>query len=159
MQLQHCFTIYNLSRIEFFLNFLFLKVRIIFVYICRMAIWKSKQLRLILIGLICAFLHSALILPLAYSSVSKTEKQNLALSQTGDSHSTPNSPISLPGEEKEEEENRAEKDSKLIIFNFDSILDFSFNQLAELKSFCLVSERLVNKIEVPIFLLKRSLLI
>ena len=123
-----------------------------------MTFQKSSGVRFILLGLIVAFLHSALILPLADSPGKVSTKRDITISSSSDSHSSQNGPISLPGEEKEEE-NRAEKDSKFAFEVLDSTFEYSLNLQIETVSFQFDLTRTSLQSDTPLYLLKQSFLI
>jgi hypothetical protein len=119
---------------------------------------KRNGYRIILLGLTLAFLHSALMLPLADSAEKDNHQQNLALSQSGPNHTSHSDPISLPGEEKEEE-NRTEKDSKFFLDILDSSIVYSSSLQVELVSFCFERTQASLTAGIPLYLLKSSFLI
>jgi hypothetical protein len=60
-------------------------------------------------GLLIAFLLSAVVLPAFSASQILNSNAKLQISGSADAHSTPNTPLPLPEEEKEEEESRSDK--------------------------------------------------
>jgi hypothetical protein len=118
---------------------------------------KSNGIKFILLGMIVAFLYSALILPLSNTSVEDGQERSLALTQSGN-HASHQAPISIPGEEKEEE-NRGEKDSKFATDIPTSTLHYSISLQIETVSFCFSCTHANLAADIPIYLLKNSFLI
>lgn len=124
-QSDNIFRFFGKKRWSFHGHIFVLKVKKIFIYLYLMTYQKCISTKLTLLGLIAAFLYSALVLPVANTVLEKAYENNLTLlHSTG--HSAPNTPIPLQGEEKEEE-NRSEKDSKFIASFLVSPIEFSLD--------------------------------
>jgi hypothetical protein len=118
---------------------------------------KSIGIKFTLLGLTVAFLYSALVIPVSGIDLQKTQDSNLTLNQAGN-HTSPNAPLPLPGEEKEEE-TRGEKDSKFILAFICSSVEFSQILRVEHVKKRWLHSSLAPAQSTPLYLLKHSLLI
>ena len=93
-----------------------------------MATSKSKQMNISLLGLLAAFLLSSIVLPAFGEAQNFDAHSKEQISNTTDPHSTPQSPLPLPEEEKEEE-SRDHKDYPLAAIEF--VIEFELLNLVQ----------------------------